>query len=165
MTTEGTTTKRRSPLDLTINVIGWLVFIGLGYYIYQNYSALPEEIPTHFNLTGGADATGPKSYLWLFYVVGLAIFILLTLTDGRPEKMNYPVSITEENREQLYEIGAGMLRFLKLAIVVLWSLIAHRTIEIASGVRDGLGNELLIVSVTLIFLPILYGIIRMLRVN
>jgi hypothetical protein len=53
-----------------------------------------------------------------------------------------------------------MIRYLKLSIVVIFGLIAFKTIQNANGEADGLGVWFLPMTLGLIFIPLTYFVIK-----
>jgi hydrogenase-4 membrane subunit HyfE len=56
-----------------------------------------------------------------------------------------------------------MIRYLKLIIVAIFGLIAFKTIQNATGQADGLGVWFLPLALGLIFIPLTYYIIKILK--
>ena len=46
--------------DKILEVIGWILLIGIWILTFTNYFDLPETIPIHFNAAGEADGFGSK---------------------------------------------------------------------------------------------------------
>ena len=76
---------------------------------------------------------------------------------------NYPSQITKENAVHQYTNATRMMRVLKLVIVVLFGLIVFRKIQIVNGHADGLGTWFLPLTMGMIFIPMLYFLIKSLK--
>jgi uncharacterized membrane protein len=61
--------------DLLVLLLAGLPFLYLAYL----YPHLPVSVPTHFNITGKADAFGDKSSLWLILAITGGVSILVYL--------------------------------------------------------------------------------------
>lgn len=101
---------------LTLIVTG---FISLGLLV--GYPFLPNRIPTHFTLTGVADASGPK---WTVFIL-IGIFCLLTAglawLSAHPQFFNYPIPVTEVNAGSVYQAAERMMVWLSAAIVMFFA--------------------------------------------
>lgn len=68
----------------------------------------------HFNVHGIPDRYGKKGSLLLEPILGLLILALLMFCQRFPQWWNYPVEVTEENREHIFEIASKMMSVIKL---------------------------------------------------
>ena len=75
---------------------------------------IPGTVPTHFNAAGIADSYGGKGILWIEVIVAAVILLLLSLIEKVPSIWNFPVAVTEENKERLYKIALVMLGAIKI---------------------------------------------------
>lgn len=78
------------------------------------WSRIPGTVPTHFNAAGIADSYGGKGILWIEVIVAAVILLLLSLIEKVPSIWNFPVAVTEENKERLYKIALVMLGAIKI---------------------------------------------------
>ncbi len=94
------------------------------------YATLPETVSTHFNITGAADARGPKWIVWAGALFDGFMFLFLgAMQLVPPRSTNFPVAVTESNRERLYSIQREMLGAMKLAAMLTglaleWGIVA-----------------------------------------
>ena len=146
--------------DKIIEGLGWLSVFGIWILTLLHYFEFPEIIPIHFNGRGKADGFGGKSNLLSLPIISTALFFGLTILNKKPHLFNYPSAITEENALQQYTNATRMLRALKLVIVVIFGLIVLRTIQNVNGTADGLGTWFLPVIMAMIFIPIIYYLIK-----
>ena len=78
--------------------------------------ALPAIVPTHFGWNGAADRTGPSTTLWMLPVLVCVLYLLIGLAGRLPQRwLNYPVKVTDRNRDAVYALGREMLPALKAA--------------------------------------------------
>lgn len=72
------------------------------YYTFSNYSSIPNEIVTHIDINGNADAFGNKIHL-IFAMIANAIFLgVIFFFIKYPKYANYPVEINEQNKDSVY---------------------------------------------------------------
>lgn len=141
-------------LGIAVWFVAWIT------WLLSVYTGLPDVIPTHFNAAGEVDGHGGKGSLWM--LPGIALFtvlITLGLPQAAPSLINYPVKITEENRERQYALMLQFLSGLTLIMMALFTYISWITVRIAtSGEANadlGLGVWLLIAPMFLwIFISI-----------
>ena len=149
--------------DKVLEIIGWISVFGIWALSLTNYSILPEIIPIHFNGAGKADGFGNKTQIFVLPIISTLLFIGLTTLNKHPHMFNYPSQITKENAVHQYTNATRMMRVLKLVIVVLFGLIVFRKIQIVNGHADGLGTWFLPLTMGMIFIPMLYFLIKSLK--
>ena len=111
--------------------------------VVQSWAELPERIPIHFGFTGQPDNWGKKAWIWLYPVMCVGLYALLTHVSTRPETFNYPVPITPENKAKQYELALLLMSTLKAEMVWLLAYIELKTIRIAHEKENGLGAAFL----------------------
>jgi uncharacterized membrane protein len=146
--------------DKLLELFGWGVLLALWVWTGTSYSNLPDSIPTHFNAAGEADGFGRKASIFGLPVVASLLYIGLTLLNRVPHIFNFPTPVTQENALIQYMNATRMIRFLKLILVVVFGGISFQTIQQANGETDGLGVWFLPVTLGLIFLPLIYFVIK-----
>ena len=106
-----------TPLDRVLEVVAIFSLIASIVLTVWHYSALPETVESHFNLSGVPDDTGPKKLMWLLPIMATVIYAGLTWLTRRPHALNYPVEITESNASAQYSNAVVMIRLLKTVIL------------------------------------------------
>ena len=150
----------RSGTDVTLEVLGYLgvvLLVGISVYYYPR---LPETIPRHFNFKGEADGWGGKGGLLIMPIIGVALFILLSVLAQFPHVFNYPWPITESNARRQYAISRQMLSAVKLMLIATFTYITWSMIGTALGSRSGLGPRFMIVQPPLLFAIIGFYLFR-----
>lgn len=89
-----------------------------------NYAHLPEKIAIHYNLAGQADGWGSRETVWILPAIASLLYIALSVLQRFPRVYNYPVRITEENRQTIYRLGTDLMRYIKAVVVVLFSFMS-----------------------------------------
>ena len=101
-------------------LLDWLSLAGVVlfvlYIIYQ-FGKLPDEVPTHFNHAGEADAWSGKGTLFILPAIAVGLYIMLTLLNRSPHIFNYPVKITEQNAPMQYRLGQDLVSMLNFVII------------------------------------------------
>lgn len=133
---KGRPTYRAAPDAVTKWLRNGAVALTLltGVALLASYPSLPNEIPTHFTFAGEADGWGPKSTIFIL----VAIFTVLTLgiswLSSRPQLLNYPFVITEDNAQACYREAVRMMVWLSVGISALYVAAAVGTI---TGISPG----------------------------
>lgn len=83
------------------------------------WNKIPNEIPTHFGISGAADAWGGKENIWIVpcMAAGLYLFITLLFLLVPPTAWNTPEDITDENRGAFVRVMRWMMFFVKLCML------------------------------------------------
>ncbi|TDH28607.1 DUF1648 domain-containing protein [Segetibacter sp. 3557_3] len=140
--------------DKAVEITGWLLLAGLWTLTGLNYSGLPDEIPVHYNGLGQPDNYDSKSGIWMLPVIGTILFIGMTVLNRSPHIFKYPGKITTINAKQQYTSATRLIRFLKVAVVMIFVVIVFKTIQTALGQAAGMGNMFLPFALLLLFLPL-----------
>ena len=158
--------KIKIPLDDTdriIEFIGILAILTLVVIPVFYYGDLPDKIPTHFSMDGTPNAYGSKVFLWVLPIVGSALYLGLNVLCRFPHLFNYPWKITEENAERQYRLAIRMLRVMNVCIVWFMAYMNNVSIQTALGNQGGPNTFFILVLLALIFVPVIYYIIKMVK--
>lgn len=125
-----------SRSEKVVDVLCWLILLAIWAITLLSYDKLPDVIPTHFNARGEADGFGEKWVVLFEPLLATILVAVLTVLGKNPHVFNYPVAVTPDNAEKLYSQAARILRYVKLAVVVIIGIIIMQTIwydEVQSG--------------------------------
>lgn len=149
--------------DKVVEIIGWLSLLTIWALVISSYSNLPDTIPTHYNGVGKADGFGSKTNILILPLIATILFVGMTILNKFPYIFNYPTNIIIENALRQYTSATRMLRYMKLILVILFGLIAFKTIQGVNGQSFGLGVWFLPLTMGLIFIPLAYFITKSIR--
>lgn len=93
------------------------------------------EVPLHFNARGEVDRWGAASTALLLPSIALVLYGLLTWVQRHPRWCNYPVEITDANREPVYR---QMSRIVYRIKVLVMALFLYLTLGVAQVVEISL---------------------------
>ena len=113
----------QNSTDLWIDRFSFLLFFIIWLSVFVYYPDLPNEIPTHFNGRGQADAFGSKQSIWILMGVFSSIFIGIYILNKYPHLHNYTVKITEENALKNYRFSTRVLRVVNFLNLLLLAYI------------------------------------------
>lgn len=116
-------TVPQNSTDLWIDRFSFLLFFIIWLSVFVYYPDFPNEIPTHFNGRGQADAFGSKQSIWILMGVFSSIFIGIYILNKYPHLHNYTVKITEENALKNYRFSTRVLRVVNFLNLLLLAYI------------------------------------------
>lgn len=154
-----------TKFDKAIEIACVLLLIAFWLLTLFSYYSLPETIPIHYNGLGEVDGYGPKNSIFALPIIGTFLFFMLTVLNKHPELFNYTATITPENAAKQYANAITMIRVMKLTVILVFFIIDYWTIKIALHKSLGLGVWLLPLILGLIFLPLVFFIIRSFRIK
>jgi uncharacterized membrane protein len=149
-----------SPMDQALELLGWGVLLALWVWTGTSFSSLPDSIPTHFNVAGEADGFGRKASIVGLPLIATLLYIGLTVLNRVPHIFNFPTPVTPDNALRQYTNATRMIRYLKLILVLVFAGISFQTIQQANGTGEGLGLWFLPLTLVLIFMPLLYFVVK-----
>ena len=153
------------PLDNTLELTSKLFLVFMWSLTLYIFIKLPTIIPIHFNASGKADNYGNKMTLLILPFIATIIYFAITQLNKQPHILNYMTTITKENAQKEYTSATRFLRFLKLVILLIFSLIILFTYLTSSGVTNGLGFWFLPMTFGLLLIPTLLSISQSFKKN
>ncbi len=145
-----------TPTDKIVEVVGWFTLAILWILTLWNYGSLPETIPTHFNASGQPNDYGSKGTLLMLPIIATVLFFGMTILNKYPQAFNYPTHITDANALRQYTNVTKMVRYLKLAVVLIFLFIVFKTLKTVEGAAEGLGIWFLPLTFGLVFIPMIF---------
>lgn len=124
---------------------------------------LPDRIPTHFDFAGHANGWGSPATLWLFPIVAVGIYLLMTVVVRFPSAFSYPVPVTAENRPRLEALNLSLIAWMKAEILCLFAWIQWMIVVAAREGHNGLPPVLIPVFIVVIFATVGWHIVTMRR--
>lgn len=145
-----------SQTDKVIEILAAGLMAVLFIYTFVSWSNLPETIPVHFDAKGQPDGYGGRITIFFSPLLTLALFVLLTVLNRRPDIFNYPVRISPENAEYHYRLATKMLRLLKLSLVIMFGAITWSVVHSARSGNSDYVMWVLPFALIITFIPIIY---------
>ena len=147
-----------SPLDKNIDLISKIFLLVMWVLTFYIFFRLPDIIPVHYNAAGKPNTYGNKLTLFVLPVFGTIIYFAFTELVKYPHIFNYIKKITAENALQQYTMATRLLRFLKFAVLFIFSILILLIYFTTTGIIAGLGIWFLPLSVLIVFIPLLFAI-------
>lgn len=126
-------------IDYIIESLGIIALVCLVTAPIYFYNSLPDNIPIHYNIHGQPDAYESKQTIWILPLIGLFLYIGMTLLNKIPHLFNYPTKVTSENAERLYRIGTRTVILLKVISTLIFAYLNFKTISIGLSHSTDLG--------------------------
>lgn len=149
--------------DKIIEISGWIFLGFIWVLVIYNYSSLSDSIPIHYNIKGEVDGYSSKSSIFLLPILGTLIFVGLTILNKYPHVFNYPVQITAKNAENQYVSATRLIRYMKLAVLLIFHLIILNTLQIDGDSNYNLSFWILPSALVMIFIPLIFYVIKSFR--
>ena len=134
--------------DQVIRVIGGIGLIALAALTAIALQAGPEMVPLHFDFAGAPDRWGSPLELLGLPIVGLVLWIMLTVLTRYPHVYNYPTVITPENAERQYAIARRLLLVMRALITWSFAFLLYSTVRVSRGEISDLSPWFLIALLT-----------------
>jgi uncharacterized membrane protein len=139
---------RYYPLQLEI--VPLLLFIFILYFVFSNYSNLPAQIPTHFDIHGAVDGRGARANILIFPIAAAFVYLLLgaiclafAVIKDPKNLINLPQktkdAIGSQSAEELRAVMLRSLFALKLVVFAMMTYLAYYNVQMALGKDESLG--------------------------
>ena len=132
---------RYNPIDMRF-LREALTLAGLAFQIgavWAAWNTLPDRVPSHYGFSGRADAYGARSSLIVLPAVSIGLYLLITAVSSFPQLLNYPVAVTDKNRDRLQAIALAMIGWIKAEMTWSFAYVSWAIVREAHGVSGGLG--------------------------
>ncbi len=149
-----------TKLDKIVEIAGWAIIIAIWLLLWLHYFDLPEEIPTHYNIHGKADAYGAKYNLFFLPIIATILFVSITILNRYPHIFNYPTPITKENALRQYTLATRLIRGTKLLTSILFLIIMLNTTNISQVSAGRLNLWMIFAVIFLIFIFLIIYVIK-----
>lgn len=145
-----------------LDIVTILIFLAAIIYLVVQFPGLPDRVPGHYDAAGNVDRWGSKMELLVLPLVGIGLWILMTVLEKRPHLFNY-LNLREDNVEAQYRNGVLMMNLLKNECILLFSILIVQGVTISAGVMEGMAGWILPLLLFVIFGTLIIFMIKMLR--
>ncbi|MFC7684806.1 DUF1648 domain-containing protein [Ureibacillus sp. GCM10028918] len=111
----------KTKFEMMMDAIGIVLFVGSIVFLIMNWDGIPDKVPVHFNGAGEVDRFGSRVELIILPIIGLFIFVLMSLLEKVPHMHNYPNRINESNAELFYLPSRKLLNVIKNICLVMFA--------------------------------------------
>src|SRR5690625_6766841 len=75
-----------TPLELILNGVTLVLFIGSMVYLLFVWQSLPSEVPAHYNALGEVDRWGSKWEMLILPIIATVLWIGMTILEKYPDR-------------------------------------------------------------------------------
>lgn len=155
----------KSRIEIALDVISLLAILSMIAYVAYEWRNMPERMPMHFNGKGEIDGWGNKMSLMALPLIGVIIYVGLTLLSKIPHVYNYPSPITEQNARRQYQNARLLIHSMKTIILILFAFIEWSIIQSAKEGTAELNGWVLGLLLLLLFGTIIFFIVRSIQLK
>ena len=153
----------KSTIQRFLEILSLLIVVGMTIYTFVMCQGLPDQVATHFNAIGEVDGFGSKWILW--WMVGLMFFMygIMFLAPKMKKIYNYPVKITEENKERQFELVSVFMRVIVFESLMLLGFIQCSTVNNALDESENLNPVVMFVILGLMLVSTVIYVIKSIK--
>jgi uncharacterized membrane protein len=152
---------RKTLATIGLMVLAFQVWVYCGNSFGPN--RLPDRIPIHFDIAGHPNGWGsPTSFIFL-PILSLVLFLFLTVIARFTSMFNYPVELTEANRDRLQSLTIDLLAWIRTEIVCTFALAQWMGSHLARHPEQATFSFIFLAPVELIFATVAWYIVAMLK--
>lgn len=140
--------NKKISIVLDVIIIGFIILLISGTVIA--WSKLPSEIPNHIDSMGRIKDYMTKNFLFFPLCIGIILGGGILLLSKYPKLYNYPVEITEENREKQYFSATIMMKALSIEVLLIFIYMNYCIIMVKNCSKG------MLILVVVMFLTLLY---------
>lgn len=111
-----------------LDILTLLYVIGVVIAIIFLWTKAPDTIPTHYGFNGQVDAYGSKNTVFILLGLLVGLYIIIRITSNYPNVFNYPIPITDLNREKQYNLAATFMRVLNFEVVCVFFYLSMQSL-------------------------------------
>lgn len=127
----------RHFIDTLLEIVAFFSTVFLFAFPLYFFHWLPDEIPKHFSAEGTPDSFTSKYNILILPLIGLLLYVGLTLVNRVPHRFNYPVDITPENAPRQYQIATRAIRTIKTMVIVTFCYVMIEVVMTALCKSEG----------------------------
>lgn len=152
--------EKKAVWLIVLNVISLVLPILFIVYYLIIHSNLPAKVAVHYNFEGEADRWGSPIVYPIIACVGFFLSLGLVLLQRIPHKHNYPVKLTEENKNRLYQRSNELLGTVAFVLSGGMTLLLLQSLNLALNKPAYIGISLVSFVIALLAV-ILIGFYRL----
>lgn len=155
----------KSKLEKVLDVTGIILFGGAIFYLIINWGNIPAKVPAHFNGIGEVDRWGSKYELLILPIIGLFLFVIMSLLEKAPHMHNYPQRLTEANVDQFYLHSRKLVNAIKNICFIMFAYLIVQIVRVSLGVIESIGLWFVPILLIAIFGVIAIGIYKQIKIK
>lgn len=148
-------------MEKVLEIILLFIVVLMVIWPICQFARLPETVPIHINIHGDIDGYGSRIVVLVLPIVGVLLYVGLTVLQRVPHLYNYPIEVTDDNAHLLYALGVQMIRFVKAIMIILFVYLTYSFICLARGVKLRYSAIIIISSCAVLAIGMVYYIVKM----
>lgn len=140
--------------EVAVEIIALVGILSSVTAIVQSWSALPNRIPIHFELSGKPDFWLSKGSIIVLPLISFVLNVWLTLSSTHSRQFHYPWPVTEQNLRQQYRIARSLLLWIKVEIAWLVAFVAWQIILVALRKTERLNITFFLVMLFIVLVTV-----------
>lgn len=139
-----------SLLQKIMGILCAALLIGVFLYIAASWGTMPDKLHGHYNSIGAGTGRDDKVYVLFCPVIGLLLYLILTVITFFPNVWSIPVATTEQSKHYIYRCMRTMLLAVKLEMILLFVWITFSMVNQADVSGYVAGAAALVIIFTVI---------------
>ena len=148
--------------DRILEILCWIGLAGV-FYPLLHWNDLGDQavFPIHFNLHGEADGWGGRTFLLILPALSVILYIGLSVAEKQYRKFNYPIRLTDNNKNRLYRLGVRMMRHLKPELILIFAYLNNASYHSVCFQSNSMNAFVLGAITVLILATLLFFLVSM----
>lgn len=155
----------KSKFEKIIDGLGILLFAAANVYLIVSWGNIPSQVPAHFNGAGEVNRWGSKYEMLILPIIGLFLFVLMSLLEKAPHMHNYPSRINESNAEQFYLHSRKLANLIKNICLIMFAYIIVQMVRVSLGEIDSLSIWGVAILILVMFASIGVGLYKQTKIK
>lgn len=152
----------RKTLEV-LGIFALILLVWITWAALYGPNHLPGRVPTHFDAAGNPNAWGSPTGMALIPIMAAGLYLLMSIVTRFPGAFHYPVRVTRVNIERLQSVTLDMIAWLKVELVLLFTLLQWAFIQAARSGSGRLFPMILPFFIVAIFATVGWHFIAMFR--
>lgn len=142
---------KKQSLDIFLEILGAIAIVISFALPALYYQDLPENLPRHYGLDGVPDAYGGKGIIWVLPIMGLPLYLIISLISTIPSLINLPFKPSPEKIEIYQRKYSRMIRIMNVGMVCTFAFLTYNSIQIGLGNQTQLAQYFMPISLFFFF--------------
>ena len=139
--------SKYTPSQIILEILSAaVVLVGILFFLFS-WQSIPEQIPTHYDVSGNPDAWNTKNMVIILFVIQVLAYISITLLSFFPKLWNRPGNLSESSQSVYHSVTRTLLLEMKMLIVLAFG---YLTVCTAKAIRLNLFIMLFFIIVIII---------------
>lgn len=157
-----TLSPRRSAFGWALEVASLAALFAIFAILGARWTALPDQVPLHFDAAGQPDGWGGKNWLLLLLFLAGMEYIVFTAAARHQRLISLPIAINRDLPE-VKSVLLGMAITFKAIVLFMLLYLTWAGVNTAIGRSAGLGKQFLPISLAAVFLALIFYLHKLWR--